>query len=197
MLALGLNMNQVFLALLTALLGTIFAPPAEGKRMVTNECKDYDLRAVKPDFACRSSKGSIFRLTHRAGDGSEIWLDRYSGIQWGDKLPERIRRKAAAELCAKPVDGRTKVGTLLLNRLPTLAEFEGAEARGFREVMPHMKDHFYWADSSVPGAKNIGHVFNGNVGKPEIVVYRSINFENVRCVGKANPEAPVPANGPK
>jgi hypothetical protein len=181
-------MNQIFLTMLTALLGTIFPAPAEGKRMVTNQCKDYDLRTVKPDFACRSSKGNTFRLTHRAEDGSEVWLDRHSGLQWGDKLPERIRRKAAAELCARQVEGRTKVGSLLLNRLPTLAELEGAESRGIREVLPHMKDHFYWIDSSVPGAKNIGHVFNGNVGKPEIVVYRSINFENVRCVGLSEPK---------
>lgn len=176
-------MNQVFLTLLTALLGTIFPAPADAKRMVTKECKDHDLRAVNPDFACRSSKGNIFRLTHRAEDGTEVWLDRFSGLHWGDKLPERIRRKAAGELCAKQVEGRTKIGSQLVNKLPTLEDFAGAESRGFREVLPNMKDHFYWADSSVPGARNIGHVFNGNIGKPELVVYRSINFENVRCVG--------------
>lgn len=177
-------MIQVFLVAVLLSLGLGVPGTALAKRMVTDNCRDFDLRAAKVGFACRTSKEKIFRLVHRAGDGAEIWLDRFTGLHWGDKLPDRIRRKAAAVLCTKAVDGRTKMGALLLNQLPTINDFETAEHNGFREVLPNMKDHYYWIDSSVPGAKNIGHMFNGNIGKPEIVVYRSINFENIRCVGR-------------
>lgn len=182
-------MLQVFLLSLLPLLGLEIPARAQAKVMAAGKCRDFDLRAAKPGFTCQSAKGGTFSLVHRHENGAEIWKDEGAGVYWGDKLPDRIRRRAARELCAADREGVTRVGPQPVQTLPTLKDFETAEKHGFREVLPNMKDHYYWIDSSVPGAKNIGHMFNGNVGKPEIVVYRSINFENVRCIGReANPK---------
>jgi len=170
-------MIQVFLAILM-LQNAAAKPTAES-------CSRVDPRKVPLGQSCLTSKGHEFILMHRSESGNEAWLDKASSILWGDKLTERIRRRAAKDLCKKEISGENRFGEHHLATLPTLEEFNAAETRGFREVLPNMKDHFYWIDSSVPGAKNIGHVFNGNVGKPEIVVYRSINFENVRCIDRS------------
>jgi hypothetical protein len=172
-------------ALAFLLLG-VAAPPATAA--APERCAGAGQRNAAPGFRCATKRGNFFRLVHRSPKGKEFWLDETSGLVWGDVLSERIRRRAAAGLCAKKTE-ENSYGATHLSRLPTLQDFADAEAHGFREVLPAMKDHFFWIDSRVPGAANIGHMFNGNLGKPEIVVYRSINFETIRCVGR--PKAPA------
>lgn len=141
-----------------------------------------DLRKAPVGTKFVTSKGISFTLVFRSDSGKEAWLDEESGILWGDQVSERIHRKGAASLCARGIDGETVAGGHHLTELPTLADFAQAEAHGFREVLPNMKNAYYWIRSSVPGAANVGHVFSGNLGKPILILYRSINFEHVRCV---------------
>lgn len=148
-------------------------------------CISADLRSAAPGFRCKTKAGFPFKLLHRSEKGKEFWLDETSALLWGDQLSERIRRKAAASLCARKTEGENFFPDRHLSELPTMLDFTTAEAHGFREVLPNFAEKFYWMKSEVPGAANIGHVFNGNFGKAEIVVYRSINFENIRCVARA------------
>jgi hypothetical protein len=175
-------MIQVFLPILIVLVASTISARSG---YVPAECGSLDLRKLPVGQGCNTSKGRQFILMHRSASGKEAWMDSTTTIVWGDKLTERIRRRAAKELCGKVVPEENSFGNYHLSELPTLDDFKAAEANGFREVLPNMEDHFYWADSSVPGAKNIGHIFNGSLGKPEIVVYRSINFENVRCIERS------------
>lgn len=175
MLTLNVKMLRAFLPLLLISLPNQGAYAAEA-------CARSALRTAPVGFECSTSTGHLFKLMHRSGKGKEFWLDRESGLIWGDKLTERIRRKVASELCRKKTEGETSFGNTPPAYLPSLADFETSEKRGFREVLPNMNGHFYWINSSVPGAANIGQVFNGSLGKSETVVYRSINFENIRCV---------------
>jgi hypothetical protein len=124
-----------------------------------------------------TSQGFSFTLVARSDSGAETWRDERAHLLWNDVETERVARKAAAALCARGGEGKKKAG-----ELPTLEEYAAAERHGFREVLPHMTDRYFWVNSTVPNAPNVGHVFSGNLGRAILITYRSINFENVRCV---------------
>lgn len=180
-------MIQVFLAMLILCLVPRFCAHAFAEGPEKNSCKNADRSKIEIGFHCKTSNGHDWLLAYKGPNRAEVWKDMQTGLHWSDKLSQRIRRKAAGDLCKTRIPDENYYSYRHLSRLPTLQDFELAEKHQFREVLPNMADHYYWIDSSVPGAKNIGHMFNGNIGKPEIVVYRSINFENIRCVGLADP----------
>lgn len=144
----------------------------------SQSCKPDHSPAVQPGYTCRTSTGGEWRLVKRDSDGTESWRDLKTRILWGDRMEKRVRRLDAGKLCAKSAIAGGKKSSLL----PTLEDYRTAEANGIRQALPHFAGHFYWIDSKIPGAANVGHVFNGNLGKEELIIYRSINFENVRCI---------------
>lgn len=146
-------------------------------------CGAIDLRSAAAGTECVTAQNARFKLLQRK-NGKEIWKDLKSGLVWGDEMTERASRKKANAECAKKVEGENVAGRIHASRLPTLDDYAQAESHGFREVLPGMKNQVYWIDSQVPGAANVGHVFNANVGKPFLITYRAINFEKIRCVGK-------------
>ena len=131
-----------------------------------------------------TSKGFAFVLLFRSETGKEMWFDEAAKVTWGDRLSERIRRQAAAGLCATKIPGENTAAGRNLKELPTLADFATAESHGFREVLPNMTDSYYWVNSKIKGAANIGHVFSGNLGRPILILYRAINYENIRCIAR-------------
>ena len=144
-----------------------------------------DPRKVPVGSRLKTSTGHFFTLVSRSDKGAEAWKDEASGVTWSDKLSKRIRRKDAASLCSKSFPGENVFDGKHLSELPALDDFRTAETHGFREVLPNMKDGYFWIRSTVPNAPNIGHVFSGNLGREILIVYRSINFEHVRCISRA------------
>ena len=151
---------------------------------LTNTMAASDLRKARVGTKIETKKGFSFSLFFRSQDGHEIWKDETSGILWSDRISKRIRRLGAEKLCSEKIAGENFVEKEHLNELPGLDDFLLAEKHGMREVLPNIQDSYYWIRSSVPDAPNIGHVFSGNLGKPILIVYRSINFENVRCISR-------------
>jgi hypothetical protein len=171
--------SRHFIALLFA--GFAFSAPAQDSHVI---CSKSQLRQVPVGFRCKTEKGFSFTLVYRSEKGKEAWRDDQTKIVWGDKLSQRTRRKAAADLCASRIPEENFFGENHLNELPTREDFALAESHGFREVLPNMTNEAYWVKSVVPGAANIGHVFNGNSGQSRIIVYRAINYEHIRCIGR-------------
>jgi hypothetical protein len=155
-----------------------------------------ELRKAPVGTRFTTSKGVSFTLLFRSESGREAWRDEKSGVIWGDRLSRRVPRKEAAALCASSIANENVVNGKHLDALPTLDDFALAESHGFREVLPNMKDDYFWAASSVPGAANVGHVFSAGLGRPILILYRSINFDHVRCIlrGQRPRSSPTPKN---
>lgn len=128
-----------------------------------------NLREVAVGSVVRTSKGTLFELISRDERGKEIWLDKTSGIIWGDAEDDKYNHHDAVE----------KFG----DKLPTKEEFEIAEEHGFREVLPNIRGNWFWSGSVNPVNASYAYFFNGGYG----VVGggdRSVNSGSVRCVSR-------------
>lgn len=133
-------------------------------------CSDgsVDLRQAPVGFKCRTSKGSIFERVVRANFG-EAWKGP-DGLIWSDFIGKYSQYDAITT--CKTLGGI----------LPSRADFERGEANGFREVLPNMKDRWFWSSSVYPNNSGLAYVFSGNDG---VIDYggRNNNF-SVRCAGR-------------
>ena len=140
-------------------------PPVEIKA-----CNDptTDLQAVAAGFKCRTSKGAIYERVTRNHFG-EPWKGP-DGLIWSDHVGYRSQQNAV-DLCK-----------ILGGTLPTRADFERGEANGFREVVPNMKDRWFWSSSVYPNISYSTYVFYSNHGD---IGYDFRNFTgSVRCVAR-------------
>lgn len=125
------------------------APVPAVKIKACNDSK-IDLRTVASGFKCRTSKGAIYERVARVNFG-EAWKGP-DGLIYGDFIGERNQYKAF-ESCKN-----------LGGELPSQADFERGEANGFREVLPNMKDRWFWSSSVYSNNHASGCSFNGYDG---------------------------------
>ena len=126
-----------------------------------------DLRKTKVGTTVITSKGVKFKLVSRK-NGKETWQDLKTKLKWFDKEDDVYTFDSAV----------IKFG----DRLPTKEEFEVAETHGFSEVLPNIKDFYFWSASVVSYARSGAWIFNSTNGNV------SGNFRltpvAVRCVGR-------------
>ncbi len=133
-------------------------------------CNDSstNLRSVVVGFKCRTSKGAIYERVARANFG-ESWKDS-DGLIWSDYIGSHSQYDAVS-LCQR-----------LSGTLPARADFERGEANGFREVLPNMKDRWFWSSSVRPNYSAYAYDFNGDIGY--IAYYNRDSNYAVRCAGR-------------
>ena len=125
-----------------------------------------DLRTV-----CVTKKGAKFKRVQRTNFG-KAWQDE-AGMIWSDRIG-RANHYYAIENC-KAIHGK----------LPSRDDFIRAEANGIREVMPNMKDHWFWCSSVHPNVSAFAYFFgyDGNDGNSDDVSHGTLgNLRSVRCV---------------
>src|SRR5690606_37115440 len=95
----------------------------------------------------------------RTGKFYEVWKDSKSGLLWGDALDKRYsyynaialdsKGKVISESACKSDDGKASsanIGEKTFG-VPSRAEFFEAEKNGLREVVPNMRDRWFWSYS--------------------------------------------------
>ncbi|MBI2606773.1 MAG: DUF1566 domain-containing protein [Deltaproteobacteria bacterium] len=158
--------------------------PCGGLNPNCAECKAKQISEGK--VACGETKttanGSVWELVTRTESGHEVWKDRQSGLTFSDTLGKKYSLNDAQKACVSSVsrDARGKLLNLKWS-LPTKEDYEAAEAHGIREVLPNMKDRWFW--SLYPFYTGGAYIFNGYSG---VIGYDSyLNFPySVRCVGR-------------
>lgn len=136
--------------------------------VVIPACADptINLRTVLPGFKCRTSKGAVFERVARDSFG-EAWRDP-NGLVWSNYVGTYSHHDAV-------ISCKLNGGTL-----PSRVDFERAEASGFREVLSHMNDHWFWSSSVVSKGCDCAYFFEGKLGALGID-YRFFKG-SVRCV---------------
>ncbi len=89
-----------------------------------------------------------------------IWSDRIGSANQYD----------AIENC-KAIEGK----------LPSKEDFERGKKNGIREVLPNMKDRYFWSSSVHPNDSGNAYYFNG-IGGDIDYGYRDNDNVSVRCV---------------
>lgn len=127
-------------------------------------CGSINLRTAQLHVKCTTSKGAVYERVSRDNFG-EAWKGP-DGVIWSD-LVGQGSQDSVANTCKN-----------LGGTLPERADFERGEANGFREVLPNMKDQWFWSSSVNPSAS----VFFGNNG----VIYDGSRngYYSVLCVGR-------------
>ena len=87
---------------------------------------------------------------------NETWIDARTGLSWLPDIGIRVSYEEALSLCGA-FDSHT--------RLPTVEEFETAEAHGLREIFPKTRGKLYWtATPSEPAYPMDAYFYSGGGG---------------------------------
>jgi hypothetical protein len=153
-----------------------------------------------PKSTVKTSSNVTWNLVSRkrdpkSGKFMEVWKDSESGLLWGDLLDKEYSHydaialgadnKVVSETACKSDEGKAasaQIGEKSFG-LPTRAEFEAAEKNGIREVVPNMRDRWFWSASVHPENSFVAWYYVGNVG----FIYddfRVSYVDAVRCVGR-------------
>lgn len=131
-------------------------------------CSSLDLRSAKVGVRCTTPKGAIFERVSRENFG-EAWKGP-DGLIWSDWVG-RGTHEDAVQMC-KNIGGE----------LPSNADFERGRMNEFREVLPGMKDRWFWSSSPHPKRSNDSYSFYPDHG---IFEYGDRRLDDsVRCVGR-------------
>lgn len=149
------------------------------------------LHAVK-----RTKTGVVWSLVAQrtlAGKKYQIWYDGQTGLLWGDRLDSAYSHRQAItfdsedrptgkDICDSDEGQRAAAGIQSKKfRLPTIQDFDQAEADGIREVLPNMK-FFFWTSSLYDPNKHYAHGYNGYGGNS---YYGNRDGDySVRCVAR-------------
>lgn len=153
-----------------------------------------------PNAIKKTQSGVSWNLVSRSRDPKigkfyEVWKDSQSGLLWGDRLDKRythhdaialgINGKVVSETACGSDEGKVASAGIGEKKfgLPTIEEFQQAEKNGVREVLPNMKDYFFWSASRDPGYTGYARGFNGYDGVSSSVAVR-VYVNSVRCVGR-------------
>jgi hypothetical protein len=167
---------------------------------VTVEDRIKDCAGI-PKSSVKSSTGVTWNLVSRkrdpkSGKFMEVWKDAKSGLLWGDAQDKRYthynaialdsKGKVVSETACKSDEGKAanaQIGEKAFG-LPSKAEFEAAEKNGVREVVPNMRDRWFWSASVHPGSSGYAFVFYGNDGYVGHGYRDYVSHFSVRCVGR-------------
>jgi hypothetical protein len=134
----------------------------------TEKCHPGIAQTHSVGFVCKTSKNKTFKLVQKK---SESWMDLDSGIIWSPALVDRYDRDKAKTACRK-----------IKMELPSRQDFRLGEKHGFREVLPDMRDRFFWTSTAHSKSPNARLLFNGNFGTLFWVAYNNVPYESVRCI---------------
>jgi hypothetical protein len=154
-------------AKLKATLGQNLAPVTPSSPQPV-DCGSIDLRTAQIHVKCMTSKGTVFERVSRDNFG-EAWKGP-DGLIWSDRIGSNSQNYAM-EMCK-----------YLGGALPSRADLERGEAFGFREVLPRMKDQWYWSSSLNPVNSCYAASLHGNSG--DIIHDHLENKFSFRCVGR-------------
>ncbi len=117
---------------------------------------------------CVTSKGAKFKRVQRANFG-EAWQDD-AGMIWSDRIGS-ANQYNAIDNC-EAIEGR----------LPSKDDFIRGEANGIREVLPNMKDYWFWSSSVYSEVSDYAYGFSGSCGDLGYGDSRDNFSLSVRCV---------------
>ena len=171
--------NFIKVLMVTGILTQLLALAAFAEEKVGDDiptaCSSINLRIAPLGMKCKTSKGghdgkgAIFERVSRDNFG-EAWKGP-DGVIWSDRTGSDTQFNAVYA-CEN-----------LGGELPSRANFERGEANGFREVLPNMKDHWFWSSSVNPSDPYYGNYFSGNYGDIGDTSRNNGKF-SVRCVGR-------------
>lgn len=153
-------------------------------------CKSINIRQAKIGTVCLTAGAqlpSVFRLIDRSEDGKETWKDTRTGIAWADKLDNTLTLNAAQAACKQYSAGPNGVFSL-----PTKSHFEKSRRDGFSQVLPNLKDTYFWTSTSVENDMRYTYDYYG--GSRIVAEEGSINDTlaslpiSARCVSISNVE---------
>lgn len=138
-----------------------------------------------------TSGGAEWQLVYRSGaeaDAVEVWLDVAERRIWGDAFQNpwggfwasRRTFDEAYGLCEDAGAAHNGKMTELRWSMPERSDYDTAESRGIREIIPGLMDGFYWVDESQSGSAKT--VYWGSTGE-----FRSADredFAGVRCTAQ-------------
>lgn len=136
--------------------------------MQTIDLRTPDLREVPVGTKVITSNGFMFVLMNREA-GKESWRDEATGLIWHNLEDGKFNHNQAVEK--------------FRDKLPTKEEFETVEEHGFREVLPNMKNQWFWSASVHPYYSYYAYGFigySGDVGSGN----RYYDGGSVRCVAR-------------
>jgi hypothetical protein len=134
---------------------------------MTIDLRSPDLRKVMVGTTVITSKGFKFKLVSRK-NGKETWQDLTTKLKWFDKEDKKYTFDDAVK----------KFG----DQMPSKIDCEVAEVHGFREVLPNIKDNYFWSASVYSVNREYAWSFNGSYGS---VYYGNRSYGLVvRCVGR-------------
>jgi hypothetical protein len=151
-----------------------------------------------------TKSGAKWNLVARSRDPKtgkyyEVWKDAQSGLLWGDRLDSKYSHysavaldstgKVLSEYACKSNEGTRAVAGIGEKKfgLPTINEYAQAEKNGVREVLPNMKDYWFWSASLDPNNTDSAQFFvgfNGDSGSGYRDGGSRGNHVSVRCVGR-------------
>lgn len=134
-----------------------------------SEKSETYLRMVTPGFKCRTTNGAIYERVTRDNFG-EAWKGP-DGLIYSDFIG-KYSQYDAIEICKN-----------LGSTLPSQADFDHGEANGFREVLPTMKNRWYWSSSVPPGDSGYAYYLIGHDGGTNNPDNRYSTY-SVRCVAR-------------
>lgn len=208
--------NAVLAAL--ALLGMIVGMPTHSSDVkgpdsvpAANQVEQRDGRKLPPCGLtgsvseriadCNESRvthnGWTWRLVTRTDRGNEVWMEPTDTVLWGDEIltvnpvmKGLMSYRQSLSACGCDLDENGKLWTMTWC-LPTSNDYERANQRGMREVLPNISNEF-WTETSYyapqyywyyVGAQkpNRANVFRGSDG----VIFRDLpeRIHRVRCTG--------------
>ena len=139
----------------------------------------------------------------KTGSFYEVWKDSRSGLLWSDRLDsfyshdnffphngldyavilDKKDGKVIGEKACASKEARTATAEISEKKfaLPTVEEFVQAETNGVREVLPNMKNYWFWSTSLYPHSADGARAYFGSYG---LLIYgiRHDDFYSVRCV---------------
>ncbi|MFL5813526.1 MAG: hypothetical protein ACJ763_08105 [Bdellovibrionia bacterium] len=132
------------------------------------DCVAMDSSTEPVGTRCNTFNNAVYERVSKAGFGA-AWKGP-DGLVWSDLIGEATQAGAALK-CQK-----------LGGRLPTQQEFQRNEMYGLRQILPNMRDHYFWSAS--PGthaARFFYYAFGGSNGIP-FFYNPELDFISFRCV---------------
>ena len=116
---------------------------------------------------------------------NEVYLDTQTHLIWGDLIRKKIGERIAHFACELNLRENGNLPGKF--RLPTLAEYQAADADGIRSALPRMSGNWFWT-STLYFFNNVydyAWAFDGTEGDTSFVFVRR-DPESARCVQSLN-----------
>lgn len=104
---------------------------------------------------CQTLKGGVFTLVWNIRTQAKGWKSEQTGVIWFEFMIRGLTQYDAEKLCAKQPG----------QRLGTAEEFVDAEAEGFQELFPDMRNLTVWTGTVPSSDPSQAYYFAGSSGE--------------------------------